>query len=145
MTNYNIVITKLACLLLVTAFFMDVNAQAVSKPRAGTRGSWRLLGTVSASHSADHDVILVRGPYDYFRQIKFKVTDAPVNIHRLVVTYDDGGLPENINTRFQIPRGGESRIIDLRGGKRKIRSIEFWYNTKGILNGKADVTVFGIK
>ena len=116
----------------------------VSKPRGGSTGSWRLLGTVSANHSADHDEIVVRGPHDYFRKLKFKVTDAPVNIQRMIVTYDDGA-PENINTRFTIPKGGESRIIDLRGGKRKLRSVQFWYDTKGILNGKADVTLFGQK
>lgn len=120
-------------------------SQRVSQPRPGPPGSWRLLGSVSARHAADHDVIVVRGPYDYFRRIKFKVTNSPVNIARLVITYDDRGRPETIPTRFTIPRGGESRIIDLRGGKRKLRTIELWYDTKGILNGQAVVTVFGIK
>jgi hypothetical protein len=35
--------------------------------------------------------------------------------------------------------------VDLRGiGKRSVRKIEFWYETKGILNGQADVTLFGM-
>jgi len=43
-------------------------------------------------------------------------------------------------------QGGESRAIDLRGiGKRSVRRIDFWYDTKGFLKGKADVTVFGMK
>lgn len=134
---------------LLIVFFVLTGAlsgygQVVRRPNPGPPGSWRLLGTVSARHTADHDVIYVKGPYDYFRKIKFKVTDSPVNIHRLVVTYENG-VPDNIETRFSIPRGGESRIIDLRGGKRKLKSIEFWYDTRGILNGRADVTVFGIK
>jgi len=121
------------------------HAQTVSKPRAGATGSWRLLGTVSAKHTADHDVIVVTGPHDFFRHLKFKVTNSPVNIHKLVVTYDDGGLPEIIETRFEVPKNGESRVIDLKGIKRRIKTIEFWYDTKGILNGKANVTVFGQK
>lgn len=45
-----------------------------------------------------------------------------------------------------IKKGGESRQIDLKGaGKRSLRKIEFWYETKGVLQGKADVTVFGMK
>jgi len=37
-------------------------------------------------------------------------------------------------------------VIDLRGaGKRSLRKVEFWYDTKGLLNGKADVTLFGMK
>ena len=121
-----------------------VDAQRVSTPRAGAVGSWRLLGTVSAKHTADHDAIIVRGPYDYFRKLKFKVTDAPLNVQRMIVTYD-GGAPERIDTRFSIPKNGESRVIDLRGGSRKLKSVEFWYDTKGLLNGQADVTLFGMK
>lgn len=134
--------------ILLSSLFIVGEQQAftqrVSAPRAGVTGSWRLLGTVSARHTADHDAILVRGPYDYFRRIKFKVTDAPVNVHKLLVTYD-GGAPEVIETRFTIPKGGESRVIDLRGGQRKLKSVEFWYDTSGLLNGRSDVTVFGMK
>ena len=40
----------------------------------------------------------------------------------------------------------ESRVTDLRGiGKRSVRKIAFWYDTKRLLNGRADVTVFGVK
>jgi hypothetical protein len=133
-------------LVAILSFKMNaVSAQKVVQPKQGNAGTWRLLGTVQANHSADHDVIYIKGPYDYFRRIKFKVTDAPLNMFRMVVRYDDGGLPENIETRMEIPKGGESRIIDLKGGRRKLKSVEFWYDTKGIFNGKADVTLFGLK
>jgi hypothetical protein len=89
--------------------------------------------------------IVVRGPFDDFRKIKFKVMDAGLNLTRLVVTYDNGA-PDEIAVRESIPKGGESRQIDLRGaGKRSIRRIAFWYDTKGVLGGKANVTVFGMK
>jgi hypothetical protein len=103
-------------------------------------GNWKLLGTVVASHNSDHDVILVKGPYDNFKKLKFKVTDSPLILNKMIVRYDDGGRPENINTKIEIPKGGESRVIDLNGGRRKIKSVEFWYETKGILNGKANLT-----
>ncbi len=135
-------------MLMMTVILMcaiAANAQQVSHPRAGATGTWRLLGTTHARHTADHDVITVAGPYDFFRKLKFKVTDAPLNMIRMVVTFDDGGLPENIDVRYNIPKGGESRIIDLKGGKRKLRTVQFWYDTKGFLNGQADVTLFGMK
>ena len=124
---------------------LSFSQTVVSAPRPGTPGEWRYLGTVNARFTADHDAIVVQGPYDFFRRIKFKVTSAPINIIRLIVSYDDGGLPENIDTRFSIPAGGESRIIDLRGNRRKIRTVEFWYDTKGVLQGRANVSVFGQK
>ena len=135
-------------LLLVLAGFMATaqNQQVkVKQPRAGTAGTWRLLGTVQAGFSADHDKIIVAGPYDYFRRLKFKVTGAAINMQHMIVTYDGGGLPEKMDIRYNIPEGGESRILDLKGGKRKLRTVEFWYDTKGILNGRANVTLFGIK
>ena len=121
------------------------HAQQIVQPKPGPAGTWRLIGQTHADHAQDHDTIIVKGPYDNFRKIKFKVTDAPLNMQRMVVTYDNGA-PDNIDIRQNIAQGGESRVIDLRGvGKRSLRRIDFWYDTKGFLKGKADVTVFGMK
>jgi hypothetical protein len=137
--------TTLATLLLVAAGASATRADKVVQPRPGLAGSWRLIGQTQASHSADHDVIVVKGPYDNFRKIKFKVTDAPLNMRYMLVTYDNG-QPDRIDVRQDIPKGGESRVIDLKGvGQRSLRRVEFWYDTKGLLNGKADVTLFGMK
>ena len=104
--------------------------------------SWVRLGRVTATHKADHDTIRVEGRNDDFRKLKFRVSDSPLNLHRIIVTYDNGGA-ERLDVRQNIPKGGETRDIDLQGGKRSIRTIEFWYDTKGLLNGKADVTAYG--
>lgn len=121
------------------------HAQKAVQPRAGSAGTWKLIGQTHADHSADHDTIIVQGPFDNFRRIKFKVTDAPLNMQHMVVTYDNGA-PDKIDVRQNIAQGGESRVIDLRGaGKRSVRRIDFWYDTQGFLSGKADVTVFGMK
>ena len=142
-----------ACALAMPLVLMGVlaglavpaGAQQVVQPKPGAAGTWRLIGQTHADHGADHDTIIVQGPFDNFRKIKFKVTDAPLNMQRMVVTYDNGE-PDNIDVRQNIPQGGESRAIDLRGvGKRSLRRIDFWYDTKGFLKGKADVTVFGMK
>ena len=62
-----------------------------------------------------------------------------------MVTYDNGA-PDRLEVREDIPQGGESRAIDLRGvGKRRLRKVEFWYHTKGVFKGKANVTLFGMK
>lgn len=135
--------------MIICCFTIHFNAQAQRINRAANRpgavGTWRVLGTVHARHTADHDLLAVPGPYDFYRSIKLKVTDSPVNMIKIIVRYDDGGAPEIISTRVEIPRGGESRIIDLKGTKRKLKAIEFWYDTKGLLNGTADVTVLGMK
>ncbi len=138
--------TQLNLIMLLLALSISpAMAQKVTQPRGGPAGSWRVIGTVQADHAADHDVLVVSGPHDDFRSIKFKVTNASLNMHRMVVTYENG-QPDQIEVRQEIPQGGESRVIDLAGaGKRRIRKIEFWYDTKGLFNGKAEMTVFGKK
>ena len=131
--------------LVLAGLASPAQAQQVVQPKAGSAGQWRLIGQTHADHAADHDSIVVKGPFDNFRKIKFKVTDAPLNMQHMVVTYDNGA-PDKIDIRQNIAQGGESRVIDLRGiGKRSVRKIDFWYDTKGFLKGKADVTVFGMK
>ena len=114
------------------------------RPSSGAPGTWHVIGTTHASHSADHDSVVVNGPGDSFRKIKFHVKDAPLNLRRLEVIYDNG-TSQHIETRNDIPKGGDSRLIDLNGGVRHIKRIDFWYDTKGWLNGQADVTIFGMK
>jgi hypothetical protein len=139
------VMKKILFLAGMLALVQFTHAQLIAVPRGGPAGSWRLLGQTHAQRKADHDAILVAGPYDFFRRLKFKVTDAPLNMMKMLVRYDDGGLPEQIELRFNIPQGGESRVIDLKGARRKLKSVEFWYDTQGLLKGQADVTLFGQK
>ncbi len=132
--------------LFFTIFFSEaMTAQQVRRGKAGVPGEWRVIGTTEAKFVADHDGIVVVAPFDNFRKIKFKVTDAPLRLIKLRVTYDNGA-PDDIPVAIDIPQGGESRIIDLRGvGKRSIRRIDFWYDTRGVARGRANVTIFGMK
>jgi hypothetical protein len=86
------VLRSLVVTLPMIAATLPVQAATqATQPAPGAPGTWRLIGQTHANHTADHDVIIVQGPYDNFRRIKF------------------------------------------------------WYDTKGLLNGRADVTVFGMK
>jgi hypothetical protein len=141
--NINLKNSLLTLLLLVISTML-VSAQPHPNQGSGNIGNWRLLGSVKAGHSGDHDEIVVTGPHDSYRKLKLKVTNSPLNMQKMAVIYFDGA-PENIQIKDNIPEGGESRAIDLKGGKRKIRSVQFWFDTKGFLNGKAEVTLFGEK
>lgn len=107
--------------------------------------NWRELGRVKAGHNGDHDRIEIIGKHDTFRRIKIRVENSPLKLKKMVVLYDGDGAPENIDIKDELPKGGESRAIDLKGGKRKLKSVEFWFETKGFLNGKAEVILYGDK
>jgi hypothetical protein len=137
----------LAVAVIVSLFFTSAaHAQKKSvKPAPGPPGAWRVIGTKQAGYKAEHDEIVINESFDTFRSIKFKVTDAPLKIYRLVITYGNG-KPDQLEVREEIPEGGETRAIDLKGaGTRHVRKIEFWYETKGSKKGKADVTVYGMR
>jgi len=116
-------------------------ADQSSHPQSSPKGTWVKLGKLNASKEAEHDRLTVNGHNDDFRALKFHVSNAALNLHRVIVTYDSGA-PEQLQVKAQIPKGGETRDIDLHGGKRSLRTIEFWYDTRGNQNGKAEVTVF---
>ena len=137
---------KLGIILLMIGLFGSIQhsmAQRISAPKSGTSGTWRVIAKTTAHAGVDHDVVRVTGA-DNFRKLKLKVTDSGLNMIRMIVTYDGGGV-QKIALKQYIPKNGESRIIDLNGGSRSIRTIEYWYEDTGFLNGRADLTVYGRK
>lgn len=91
-------------------------------------GRWEKLGEKSVSLYTERDVI--RSAHKgYFSRIKFHVKGNPVEFKKVTVKFLDG-TSQNINLRKIIPAGGESREIDLRGHKRIIKEIVFYYKAK---------------
>jgi hypothetical protein len=74
--QFNIKILMLSTLLLLSGFM--IQAQQVFRPGPGSVAGWKLLGTTHAKHLADNDAIMVVGPYDFFRKLKFKVSDVRI-------------------------------------------------------------------
>ncbi len=65
-----------------------------------------------------------------------------MQFHRVVVHFANGG-DQTIELREVIKAGGRSRVVDLEGGDRVIRSIDLWYDAQSIGRGKgALVRVF---
>lgn len=103
---------------------------------------WRFIADKWVGFGVDHDVIHTGNINDDFRQLKLKVTDGPLKMYDMKVYFDNGTV-QDVSIRIRIPQGGESRVIDLDGGLRHIKKIEFWYETKGFRKGRARVAVWG--
>ena len=102
---------------------------------------WNLIGERRVSFAIDRDVIHATGN-DNYRQIKVKVKDGPVHILDMDVHFDNGDKFD-VAIKQRIAKDGESRVIDLPGGSRSIKKIEFWYETKGFRKGRGRVQVWG--
>lgn len=103
---------------------------------------WEKLGTRTVDQRLDKDVIAVGARKGGFTKLKVAVRGGAINMHKMVITYKNG-TKENINLRHNFGPKSASRVIDIRGGKRFIQKITFFYDTKGITPGKAVVHVFG--
>ena len=108
-----------------------ISACAARSP-GGQGDGWVQHGQREVSDRLDHDVIPVTIARGDFRRIKLTVHRASVDFRRVVVRFRNGG-DQTVQLRNTIPAGGETRAIDLTGGERVIRNVEFWYdaNTRG--------------
>lgn len=105
-------------------------------------GSWFFLEDKNVSFGVDHDVIHFGNWKDDVRQIKLKVTDGPIRMYDMKIHFDNGDV-QDVALRSRFVQGSESRVIDLEGGLRHLKKIEFWYETKGFARGRARVAVWG--
>jgi hypothetical protein len=128
------------------AFIGIVNSSYAQKPEVvvSNKAGWHKIGEVKADFKMETQSIAVVGA-DKFKSIKLKVTDAPINIENVSVTYEDGES-ENINVRNELKAGAETRIIDLKNGPREIKRINFTYKTlPNVKEDKAHVELYGLK
>jgi hypothetical protein len=103
--------------------------------------SWELLGERKVKLSTDRDVIpvtLLRGD---FRRLQIKVAGQAVFFNEVVVVYGNGAV-DNIPIRTLIRAGGQSRVMDLRGGDRIIKRVELLYRSVPTSLNWASVRVY---
>lgn len=98
------------------------------------KAEWVVLGERVVTDRGDHDSINVTAGRGAFEAIKFEVKNHAVDFHRVVVHFGNGD-DQNIDLRATIPAGGESRVIDIDGVNRVIKSIDFWYDAKTLGRG----------
>jgi hypothetical protein len=103
---------------------------------------WEHLGTRKINRDFDKDVIYVTHLEGTFNALKVKVTQKPVTMYDIKVHYGNGQV-EDLRTRVHVAAGGESRVIDLKGGNRVIEKVVFRYETRGDQGKRARIHLFG--
>lgn len=124
----------------------DSRASTIPSPAVmvSDKAGWHKIGERDVDLVKDRDEILVVGA-DRFSAIKFKVTEASIDLLMLEVYYESGDK-QDINVGTQIMAGSESRVIDLNGGERNLKKIVFVYKTlPNQKKEKAEVEVWGLK
>lgn len=139
MTSRKLTTLALTALVLFT-FLAAGTAEARRGRPVGPR--WELLGERTVTDKADHDVLPVTAARGTFRSLKLEVRGRAVQFHSVKIHFGDGETQE-VELRDVIPAGGESRVIDVEGRDRVIRSIELRYDAQSLLGKKAVVKVYG--
>jgi hypothetical protein len=103
---------------------------------------WNHLGDKHVDGNSDHDKISLGSSEGWFRQLQIRVDDAPVNFKRVVVHFGNGS-DEELQFRDVIPAGGSTRALDLRGRRRIIKSVEFWYEKANWGSNRPTVRLYG--
>jgi hypothetical protein len=113
--------------------FTGVGAGCVVQPAAArpaeahaARNGFVYLGERIVNGGVDHDVIHVGRADGQFHEIMIVVERAPVEIFDLIVTFGNGQRFEP-RTRLVFGPESTSRNIDLPGGARFIKRVEFRY------------------
>ena len=102
------------------------------------------LGEQSIPFKGEQGIINVSSYNGWLKAIYFKVESNDIELFDMVITYRNGER-ENIDTRLIFNEATRSRVINLEGEIRHIRSIEFVYKTVGSwLDGKALLRIYGL-
>ena len=114
-----------------------------AKHSPGRPGNWALLGAQKVGFAVDRDIVRVGRQDGRFRAIKLRVLGNDIHMLDLKVVYGNGQT-DDIPIRNFIRKGGETRVIDLKGNTRFIREILMTYKSRPSFRGRATVQVWGL-
>jgi hypothetical protein len=134
----------LVALLLASGCVIRTGGDVNDPParRASSNDRWEKLGQGTANGRNDHDVVNVGRSEGTFRAIRFVVRNSSVRMSDVVIHFTDG-TQYSPQTRAVFSEGVTSNTIDLPGGRRTIRSVNFRYSDSSG-TGSGVVEVWGI-
>lgn len=107
------------------------------------REGWKPLGQREVTFRVERDTIEVGRDAGRFNKIRFVVRGNAVEILDVKVTFGNGDT-QDVQVRERIAEGAATRVIDLGGEQRFIRTVEFVYRTDGPnREGRATIRLFG--
>lgn len=132
--------------VLLIALVAYAQAALAQEPAvvASDKPGWHKIGEVKADFKTESESITVMGK-DEFKSIKLKVTDAPINIDKVVVYYENEQTQE-LPVVGILSAGNESKVYDLQYPSEEIKKVSFTYRSEPNYKGdKAHVELYGLK
>ncbi|MGH7858547.1 MAG: hypothetical protein ACREQY_14580 [Candidatus Binatia bacterium] len=114
----------------------------VAPATAAEKDDWEALGTRQVTDKVDHDTILVTAKEGKFTKLQVRVRVAAVQFRSMKVNFANGETLD-VELKDVIRPGKGSRVIDLPGAERVIKSVEFVYDAQTLGKKGAVVRLFG--
>ncbi len=133
-------------LVVIAGSYGIVCAQQTKETKVviSDKTGWHKIGESTVNFQTERNEISVLGS-DRFASIKFKVTEAPIELLDLEVYFETGDI-QNIKVNTNVKAPGESKEIMLNGGERNLKKVVFIYKTlPNRKDVKALVELWGLK
>lgn len=133
-------------LIVVMMIFGAVKVSQAQEPAVviSDKAGWHKIGETKADFKTESEGITVLGK-DSFKSIKLKITDAPINISKVTVYYENEKTEELSLNKILAP-GTESKVFDLKNPTAEIKKVVFTYRSQPSVEGdKAHVELYGLK
>jgi hypothetical protein len=131
---------------LIVVLFAFAKVSFAQEPGivASDKAGWHKIGEVKADFKTETDGISVMGK-DKFKSIKLKITDAPIDISKVIVYYENE-KSEEIPAVGMIKAGGETKTYTLKYPNESLKKVVFTYKSEPSYQGdKSHVELFGMK
>lgn len=137
---------KKALIIMLLAVAGSSGTLLAQKPAMvmSDKTGWHKIGETTVDFTKDRDEVSVMMA-DRFASLRFKVTDAPIDLVDVEIFYESGDS-QKVKIGYPIKSPGESKNIDLNGGERSLKKIVFTYKTlPNSKDVKAHVEIWGMK
>ncbi len=128
---------------IIGLLFLLGSLSFVADAQGRGQGRWQYLGQSNVDGRADHDNIRVNAG-GAFRSIQLQVSGGTIEFNRVVVHFENGADVE-VSVRDQIRAGGKTRAIDLPGDRRRIQSVEVWYERGNWGRRRPSLRLYGMR
>ena len=109
---------------------------------ADDKKGWKVLGQTIVSEGVDRTQLMINAKKGTFRQIRVQVKKAPVEIERLILHFDSNEK-QVVWLKDNYEEGSWSRVVNVKGGKRAIKKVVFWYSGSDSGDEKPVVFLWG--
>jgi len=134
--------------LIILTFLLTGSCTLVFAQKPGVvisdKEGWHKIGETIVNFKTDTDAVLVMGA-DRFAFVKIKITDAPVHLMSFEIQFENGEK-QAVTIGKEIKAPGETHVVQLNGGERRIKKVTFAYKTAAnTRDKKAHVELWGMK